>query len=297
MAVASFWTVEEVDMSKDREDFSRLSIDEQHFLKTTLGFFAASDGIVMENVSLNFGDEIVIPEARQFYAIQQAMESIHGEMYSLLIDTIITDPKERQELFTSIETHVMTKEKAKWAQSWMSREKSLNERMLAFACVEGIHFSASFACIYWIKRKGIMPGLTFSNELIARDEGLHRDFAITILKTLQDQVPETVAHTIVKSAVDVECVFVKDVLKQPLLGINKDMMISYVQFVADHLLITLGMSPLYKTQNPFPWMESISLQGKTNFFEKRVGDYQKANVMDSLRTSTTTMTFDTTIDF
>ena len=293
MAIASFWTVEEVDLSKDRDDFEALTVDEQHFIKTTLGFFAASDGIVMENLSMNFGDEIVIPEARQFYAIQQAMESIHGEMYSLLIDTIIASPTERQYLFNSIESHVMTKEKAGWAKSWMSREKPLSERMLAFACVEGIHFSASFACIYWIKRKGIMPGLTFSNELIARDEGMHRDFAVTILNTLQDKVSVKTAHSIVRSAVDVEVMFVYDVLKEPLLGMNKEMMVTYVEFVADHLLGTLGLPLLYHKSNPFPWMELISLQGKTNFFEKRVGEYQKAGVMS---TSSNTV-FDTNIPF
>jgi ribonucleoside-diphosphate reductase subunit M2 len=303
MAVASFWTVEEVDLSKDRRDFETLTFDEQHFVKTTLGFFAASDGIIMENLSLNFSDEIVVPEVRQFYAIQQAMESIHGEMYSLLIDTIIESPIERQKLFTSIETHDMTKRKAIWAKSWMSRDRPLNERMLAFACVEGIHFSASFACIYWIKRKGIMPGLTFSNELIARDEGLHRDFAIEILKTLQDQVSVEIAHKIVKSAVEVECLFVRNALKQSLLGINMNLMIIYVEFVANHLLGSLGMPKLYLApdtksfqENPFPWMESISLQGKTNFFEKRVGDYQKANVMNSLTTQLG-HEFETDIDF
>jgi ribonucleoside-diphosphate reductase subunit M2 len=298
MAVASFWTVEEVDMSKDRQDYERLTKNEQHFLKTTLGFFAASDGIIMENLNLNFSDEIVAPEARQFYAIQQAMESIHGEMYSLLIHTLINDPKERQQLFSSIESHTMTKKKAQWAQSWMSRDKPLNERMLAFACVEGIHFSASFACVFWIKRKGIMPGLTFSNELISRDEGLHRDFALVILQTLQEKVPETTAHDIVRSAVDVECLFVSDVLKEPLLGINKEMMIVYVQYIADHLLLSLGMRPLYNiTHNPFGWMEQISLQGKTNFFEKRVGEYQKANVMSHLRGGTETSTFTTDAEF
>jgi ribonucleoside-diphosphate reductase subunit M2 len=278
-AVSCFWTVEEVDLSQDRAQFEKLTLAEQRFVELTLGFFASSDGIVMENLGTNFATEIVIPEARHFYAIQAGMEAIHGEMYALLIDTIILSAEKKEQLFASIRTHPATARKASWALAWMAPERDIRERLLAFACVEGIHFSSSFACLFWLKKKGIMPGLTFSNELISRDEGLHRDFALELLKTFQVPLDPAVILEIVGSAVEVEWSFVDSLLEIPLLGMNAELMKSYVSFVADHLLCTLGIGKVYKKENPFEWMELISMQGKTNFFERRVSEYQKATVL------------------
>ena len=293
-AVSCFWTVEEVDLSEDREHFEKLTLAEQRFVELTLGFFASSDGIVMENLGTNFATEVVIPEARQFYAIQSGMEAIHGEMYSLLINTIILSAEKKAELFASIQTHPATARKASWALDWMRPERDIRERLLAFACVEGIHFSSSFACLFWLKKKGIMPGLTFSNELISRDEGLHRDFALELLKTFETPLDISVIREMVRSAVEVEWIFVESVLHEPLLGMNALLMKDYVSFVADHLLCTLGLDKMYKVENPFKWMEVISMQGKTNFFERRVGEYQKAVV---LKTSENPFTCATTVAF
>lgn len=276
---ASFWTAEEVDLSQDMKDWERLSEHEQHFIKHVLAFFAASDGIVNENIASQFSTEIQIPEARAFYGFQMAMENIHSETYSLLIEQYIRDPEEKHRLFDAIQTIPAVKEKAEWALQWMNTENSFAERVIAFAAVEGILFSGSFCAIYWLKKRGLMPGLTFSNELISRDEGLHAEFACLVYSTLQNPLPNDVVHQIIAGAVDAERQFICEALSCDLIGMNSELMTRYIEFVADRLLTALGHSKLYNATNPFDWMELISLQGKTNFFEKRVGEYQKAGVM------------------
>merc|ERR1712146_668354 len=278
-AEASFWTAEEVDLSTDLKDWNRLTEAERHFIKHVLAFFAASDGIVLENLSSAFSTEIQIPEARAFYGFQIAMENIHSETYSLLIEQYIKDPKEKDQVFDAIHTMEPIKEKAEWALSWMQRENCFAERIMAFAAVEGILFSGSFCAIYWLKKRGLMPGLTFSNELISRDEGLHAEFACLLYGMLQNPLPDDIAHAIIRGAVDVERKFICEALSCDLIGMNSEMMTRYIEFVADRLLSALGHPKLYNATNPFDWMELISLQGKTNFFEKRVGEYQKAGVM------------------
>jgi ribonucleoside-diphosphate reductase subunit M2 len=278
---ASFWTAEEIDLSQDNKDWERLTDGEQHFIKHVLAFFAASDGIVLENLGGQFSVEVQIPEARAFYGFQIAMENIHSETYSLLIDQYIKDPAEKDNVFRAIETMPAIQEKASWAISWMNRNTSFAERIVAFAAVEGVLFSGSFCAIYWLKKRGLMPGLTFSNELISRDEGLHAEFACLLYKSLQHQLPEDVVHDIIKGAVAVERKFICEALSCDLIGMNSELMTRYIEFVADRLLSALGHSKLYNVSNPFDWMELISLQGKTNFFEKRVGEYQKAGVMSS----------------
>eukprot|EP00747_Dinoflagellata_sp_TGD_P139413 gnl/TRDRNA2_/TRDRNA2_175892_c0_seq19.p1 gnl/TRDRNA2_/TRDRNA2_175892_c0~~gnl/TRDRNA2_/TRDRNA2_175892_c0_seq19.p1 ORF type:complete len:350 (-),score=85.15 gnl/TRDRNA2_/TRDRNA2_175892_c0_seq19:157-1206(-) len=276
---ASFWTAEEVDLSQDNKDWEALSEKEQHFIKHVLAFFAASDGIVLENLGGAFSVEIQIPEARAFYGFQIAMENIHSETYSLLIEQYVRDPAERESIFDAIHTMPAVKEKAEWAIQWMNQDNSFAERVVAFACVEGVLFSGSFCAIYWLKKRGLMPGLTFSNELISRDEGLHAEFACLIYSMLQNPLPEDVVHDIVRGAVQVERKFICDALSCDLIGMNSDLMTRYIEFVADRLLAALGHKKLFNSVNPFDWMELISLQGKTNFFEKRVGEYQKAGVM------------------
>merc|ERR1719323_1706384 len=276
---ASFWTAEEVDLSSDNKDWERLSNSERHFIKHVLAFFAASDGIVLENLASQFSTEIQLPEARAFYGFQMAMENIHSETYSLLIEQYIRDPAEKDEVFNAIHTMPAVQEKAQWAIQWMNRKNSFAERLVAFAAVEGILFSGSFCAIYWLKKRGLMPGLTFSNELISRDEGLHADFACLVYSKLQNKLPNDVIHSIVKGAVTVERQFICEALPCDLIGMNNDMMTRYIEFVADRLLASLGHPKLFGVSNPFDWMELISLQGKTNFFEKRVGEYQKAGVM------------------
>jgi len=276
---ASFWTAEEIDLSSDNKDWDTLSSNEQHFVKHVLAFFAASDGIVLENLGGQFSLEVQIPEARAFYGFQIAMENIHSETYSLLIEQYIKDPKEKELVFDAIHTMQPVKEKAQWALSWMQRENCFAERIMAFAAVEGILFSGSFCAIYWLKKRGLMPGLTFSNELISRDEGLHAEFACLLYGMLQNPLPDDVAHNIIRGAVDVERRFICEALSCDLIGMNSQLMTRYIEFVADRLLAALGHPKLYDASNPFDWMELISLQGKTNFFEKRVGDYQKAGVM------------------
>jgi len=276
---ASFWTAEEIDLSQDNKDWDNLQDSERHFIKHVLAFFAASDGIVLENLAGQFTREIQAPEARAFYGFQIAMENIHSETYSLLIEQYIKDPAERDNVFRAIETMPAVAEKAEWAVQWIQNENSFAERVLAFAAVEGILFSGSFCAIYWLKKRGLMPGLTFSNELISRDEGLHADFACLIYRKLQNQLPEEVVHFIIRGAVDVEKKFICEALSCDLIGMNSELMIKYIEFCADRLLVALGHSKIYKSSNPFDWMEMISLQGKTNFFEKRVGEYQKAGVM------------------
>lgn len=277
----SFWTAEEIDLHPDLVDWeNKLNNDERHFIKHVLAFFAASDGIVNENLAVNFMSEVQIPEARCFYGFQIMMENIHSETYSLLIDAYIKDSKEKQYLFNAIETVPCVKKKADWALRWI-QNGSFAERLVAFAAVEGIFFSGSFCSIFWLKKRGLMPGLTFSNELISRDEGLHCDFACLLYSMLQNKMTEEQVHTIIKDAVNCEHEFVTDALPVSLIGMNARLMCQYIEFVADRLLVSLGYSKIYNATNPFDFMEMISLQGKTNFFEKRVGEYKKAGVAQS----------------
>ena len=286
-AEASFWTAEEIDLASDAKDWESLKTGEKHFVKNVLAFFASSDGIVLENLAVRFMKELQIPEARSFYGFQIAMEGIHSEVYSLLIDTYIKDTEEKNHLFNAIQTVPVIKKKGDWAIKWIGSDRSFAERLIAFACVEGIFFSGSFCSIFWLKKRNLMPGLTFSNELISRDEGLHRDFACLLYSHLNAKLDDEVVTKIITEAVDIEKEFVCDSLPVSLIGINKDLMSQYIEFVADHLLATLGLPKFYNTVNPFDWMELISLQGKTNFFEKRVADYQKAGVMASLTEEST----------
>merc|ERR1711879_517328 len=273
------WTAEEIDLSQDNKDWDTLTDSEQHFIKHILAFFAASDGIVLENLSGQFSVEVQVPEARAFYGFQIAMENIHSETYSLLIEQYIRDPAEKERVFDAIHTMPPVAEKAQWAVQCMNNEDSFAERIVAFAAVEGVLFSGSFCAIYWLKKRGLMPGLTFSNELISRDEGLHAEFACLLYGMLQNKLPDDVVHVIIKGAVEVERHFICDALPCDLIGMNGELMTKYIEFVADRLLTALGHSKLFGATNPFDWMELISLQGKTNFFEKRVGEYQKAGVM------------------
>merc|ERR1711904_733074 len=271
----------EVDLAQDRNDWEGLAESERHFIKHVLAFFAASDGIVLENLGGRFSTEIQIPEARAFYGFQIAMENIHSETYSLLIEAYIRDPVEKQKVFDAIHTMPAVSAKAQWAMQWMNTENSFAERIVAFAAVEGVLFSGSFCAIYWLKKRGPMPGLTFSNELISRDEGLHAEFACLLYGMLQHKLPEDVVHEIIRGAVRVEREFICEALSCDLIGMNNELMTRYIEFVADRLLVALGHPKIFGASNPFDWMELISLQGKTNFFEKRVGEYQKAGVMAS----------------
>ncbi len=278
-AVASFWTVEEVDLTQDVKDFEKLSPGEQHFLKTILAFFASSDGIVGENLISNFACEVKLQEARLFYGCQEMIEGVHSEMYSLLIDTLIKDPVEKTRLFDAVTTVPVVNKKANWAARWLdSSNNSFQERLVAFACVEGILFSSSFAAIFHFNRRSVMPGLSLSNQFIARDEGLHTQFAVQLHSKLRNKTPQATIKAIVASAVDVEIEFVKESLATPILGMNSTDMAQYVRFVADKLLLSMNCSKLYSAQNPFPWMETQSMQGKSNFFEARPSEYQKAGV-------------------
>ena len=282
MEQASFWTAEEIDLAEDLKDWKELNENEKHFLKHILAFFAASDGIVNENLVMNFSNEVCWPEARAFYGFQIMMENIHAETYSLLIDTYITDENEKDHLFNALETVPSVKKKGEWAMRWLSRKRgSFAERLVAFAAIEGIFFSGSFCAIFWLKKRGLMPGLTFSNELISRDEGLHCDFACLLHNKLLKGAGENVIRSIIAEAVEIEIEFVTNALPVSLIGMNSDLMKQYIQFVADRLLVALGATKLYNVGNPFHWMEMISMQGKTNFFEKRVAEYQKAGVMDN----------------
>ncbi|XP_044736647.1 ribonucleoside-diphosphate reductase subunit M2 B [Chrysoperla carnea] len=281
-AEASFWTVEEVDLSKDMKDWDSLKDGERHFISHVLAFFAASDGIVNENLVERFSQEVQLPEARCFYGFQIAMENVHSEMYSLLIDTYIRDPHQRDFLFNAIETLPCVKQKADWALNWISsKNATFGERIVAFAAVEGIFFSGSFAAIFWLKKRGLMPGLTFSNELISRDEGLHCDFACLMFKYLVQKPSKARVTEIIKDAVVIEQEFLTNAIPVRLLGMNCDLMSQYIEFVADRLLMELGCSKVYNSPNPFSFMEFISLEGKTNFFERKVGEYQKCGVMTS----------------
>lgn len=280
-AEASFWTVEEVDLSKDLGHWEQLKPDEQHFISHVLAFFAASDGIVNENLVERFSKEVQVTEARCFYGFQIAMENIHSEMYSLLIDTYIKDKDQRSFLFNAIETMPCVKEKADWALRWIGDDNSpYSERVVAFAAVEGIFFSGSFAAIFWLKKRGVMPGLTFSNELISRDEGLHCDFACLMFRHLLHKPSQARVKEIIMDAVRIEQRFLTEALPCNLIGMNCELMKRYIEFVADRLLVELNSEKVYLSENPFDFMEHISLEGKTNFFEKRVGEYQKMGVMN-----------------
>ena len=283
-AFASVWSVEEVDLESDRVDWNeKLKGDERFFIKHVLAFFAASDGIVNENLAERFMSEVQFPEARCFYGFQIAIENVHSEMYSLLIETYVDDSKERLGLFHAIDTMPCVQKKAQWALRWIEDKSSgFGERLVAFAAVEGIFFSGSFCAIFWLKKRGLMPGLAFSNELISRDEGLHCDFACLLFSKLLRPPSRKVVRDIIVDAVRIEKEFVTTALPVGLIGVNAESMSAYIEFVADRLLISLGGEKVYGTKNPFDWMELISLQGKTNFFEKRVGEYQKAGVMQSL---------------
>ncbi len=275
---ACFWTAEEIDLGPDLKDWEKLTADEQYFVKHVLAFFAASDGIVNENLAENFVAEVQYTEAKFFYGFQIMMENIHSETYSLLIDTYIKDNAEKDYLFNAIETMPCVKKKADWALRWIDNG-SFAERIIAFAAVEGIFFSGSFCSIFWLKKRGLMPGLTFSNELISRDEGMHCDFACLLYNDhIENKLPKETVSKIITDAVDMEKEFVTEALPVRLIGMNADLMVQYIECVADRLLESLGCSKVYGSENPFPWMDMISLQGKTNFFEKRVGDYQKAGI-------------------
>lgn len=279
-ALASFWTTDEIDLEADIIDWNqKLNDDERHFIKHVLAFFAASDGIVNENLVLNFYKDVQIAEARSFYAAQIQIEDIHAEAYSLLIDTYIQNTAEKAELFNAMTTLPCVKKKANWALKWIDNSPSFAHRLIAFAAVEGIFFSGSFCAIYWLKKRGLMPGLTFSNELISRDEGMHCDFACLLYSMLEYKLTPKEIQDIIVEAVEFEKEFVTDAIPVSLIGMNAELMTQYIEFVADRLLLSLGNEKYFETPNPFSWMDLISLQGKTNFFEKRVGDYQKAGVM------------------
>jgi len=280
---ASFWTAEEIDLSGDMKDWASLNDGERHFISHVLAFFAASDGIVNENLAVNFMSETQLPEARCFYGFQIMMENIHAETYALLIDSYIKDPQEKHRLFHAIETVPAVKKKAEWALRWI-QNGSFAERLVSFAAVEGIFFSGSFCSIFWLKKRGLMPGITFSNELISRDEGLHCEFACLLYGMLNHKLSHEAVAAIVGDAVAIEKEFISDALPVKLIGMNADLMKQYIEFVADRWMNELGYPKLFNVSNPFDFMEMISLQGKTNFFEKRVGDYQKAGLLSARAT-------------
>ena len=280
---ASFWTAEEIDLSSDLKDWAAINDGERHFISHVLAFFAASDGIVYENLAVNFMSEVQLPEARCFYGFQIMMENIHSETYALLIDTYIKDPVEKHRLFHAIETVPAVKKKAEWALRWINNG-NFAERLVAFAAVEGIFFSGSFCSIFWLKKRGLMPGLTFSNELISRDEGLHCEFACLLYSMLNEKLSEEAVKGIIGDAVEIEKEFITEALPVALIGMNAKLMQQYIEFVADRWLTELGYTKMFNATNPFDFMEMISLEGKTNFFEKRVGDYQKAGVLSGKET-------------
>jgi ribonucleoside-diphosphate reductase beta chain len=291
-AEASFWTAEEIDLAPDLVDWnSKLNDDEKYFIKHVLAFFAASDGIVNENLAINFMNEVQYPEARCFYGYQIMIENIHSETYSLLIDTYIKDATEKDKLFHAIDTIPCVGKKAEWALKWIGNG-TFQERLVAFAAVEGIFFSGSFCSIFWLKKRGLMPGLSFSNELISRDEGLHCDFACLLYSQLENKLGAERIAEIIINAVEIEKEFVSDALPVRLIGMNATLMCQYIEFVADRLLVSLGCPKHFNVTNPFDFMELISLQGKTNFFEKRVAEYQKSGVMNSGKPDGNVLTFD-----
>jgi len=272
--VDCFWRAEEIDFSGDLTDWEKLTDNERYFIKMILAFFAASDGIVLENLGSRFLTEVQLPEARAAYGFQLMMENIHSETYSLLIDSYVKDEKEKTKLFHAIDNFPCIKKKADWACKWIEDDESdFATRLIAFACVEGIFFSGAFCSIFWLKKRGLMPGLTFSNELISRDEGMHTDFAVLLYKKLNNKCKEEKVYGIIKDAVEIEKEFICKALPCRLIGMNSKLMSEYIEFVADRISLQLGYSKIYETKNPFDFMEMISMDGKTNFFEKRVGDY------------------------
>jgi len=283
-AVASFWTVNEIDFSKDAHDFENvLNENERKFIKNILAFFASADGIVNENLACNFSDEVQIPEARAFYSYQQFNETVHSHNYSLMIDRYASSPQERTHLLEGVHTIHAVKKKAEWALKWINKSncESFAKRLVAFACVEGVMFSGSFCAIFWLKKRGLMPGLSFSNELISRDEGSHQDFAVLMFKHLKNKPTQTEINEIIEEAVFYEKEFINESIPCRLVGMNDVLMAQYIEYVADRLLLQLGYDPIWKSKNPFDFMETISLPGKTNFFEKRVGEYAKAGVINA----------------
>jgi ribonucleoside-diphosphate reductase subunit M2 len=276
--VDCFWRAEEIDLSKDMNHWDSLNDDEKYYISMILAFFAASDGIVLENLASRFMSDVQLAEARAFYGFQIAMENIHSESYSLLIDTYIKDKQQKDKLFNAIQHFPCIKKKSDWAQKWIhDNRSSFATRLIAFACVEGIFFSGAFCSIYWLKKRGLMPGLTFSNELISRDEALHCEFAILLYSKLQKKIDKNRVHEIIKEAVDIESEFICEALPCKLIGMNSELMTQYIKFVADRLTVQLGYKKIYNVSNPFPWMELISLESKTNFFEKRVSEYSLAS--------------------
>ena len=277
-ALGSFWRCEEVDLSKDLKDWNGLNPDEQHFISMILAFFAASDGIVLENLAMRFMSDVKLSEARAFYGFQIAMENIHSEMYSLLIETYIKDAEQKDKLFHALDNFPCIKKKADWALKWINdKRSSFATRLVAFACIEGIFFSGAFCSIYWLKKRGLMPGLTFSNGLISRDEALHTEFAILLYNQLEKKNKKEKIYEIIKEAVEIEKEFIVEALPCRLIGMNSKLMCEYIEFVADRLIVQLGYKKIYEVTNPFPFMELISIEGKTNFFEKRVGEYALAD--------------------
>jgi ribonucleoside-diphosphate reductase subunit M2 len=282
-SVAVFWTPDEIDFSKDLSDWAKLTENERHFIGRVLAFFAGSDGIVMENLVTRFQGEVDSQVVKLFYSFQNAMEGIHSETYSLLIDTYIKDEEEKAKLFNAISTVPCIGKKAEWALNWMGSDKSFATRLVGFACVEGIFFSGAFCSIFWLKKRGLLPGLTFSNELISRDEGLHTQFAVALFHTLKTKVSEETVHQIIKQAVELEKEFICDALPCSLIGMNAKMMSQYIEFVADRLAVQLGTPKIFGAHNPFDFMDLISLEGKTNFFEKKVSEYSRVSSNAPLR--------------
>lgn len=292
--MAVFWTPEEIDLSKDMKDWEKLTDNERHFIKNILGFFAGSDGIVMENLASRFTREVQWPEAKFFYGCQNLLEAVHSETYSLLIDTYIADKKEKEELLRATSTIPCVKKKAEWAMEWIeNKDADFATRLLGFAAVEGIFFSGAFCAIFWLKQRGLMPGLTLSNEFIARDEGIHTDFACLLYSKIVNRLDKKKVYKIIRDAVKIEKQFITKSLPCELIGMNADLMSQYIEYVADRLLLQLGYPKVYKTTNPFPFMERISLENKDNFFEKRVSTYAKAAVGKDRKE----MTFSTAVDF
>ena len=278
-----FWRAQEVDLSKDGKDWDTLTDVERYFVSMILAFFAASDGIVLENLGMRFMSEIQLSEARAFYGLQIAMENVHSIMYSTLIDTYIKDREKKAKLFNALEEYPCIKKKGDWAIKWIhDKRSSFATRLVAFACVEGIFFSGAFCAIFWLKKRGLMPGLTFSNELISRDEALHTEFAVMLHGKLQRPLKRQKIHEIIREAVEIEKEFICDALPCRLIGMNQMLMTQYIEFVADRLSCQLGGEKIYNSQNPFDWMEMISMDGKTNFFEKRVGEYSLATKIDNI---------------
>lgn len=294
-AASAFWTVEEVDLSKDYAQFINLSPDERRFIGNVLGFFAGSDGIVNENLAARFMREVDVAEARCFYAFQMAIESVHQEMYALMIDNLIREPEERARLLNALDTVPVIRKKGEWGLKWIeSTTASFESRLVAFACIEGIHFSGSFAAIYWLKERNVLPGLTSSNEFISRDEAMHTEFATLMYRTFGERLPEDTVHEIVREAVDLEVEFICESIPCDMIGMNKRLMSQYIKYVADRLVVDFGYRALYGETNPFPFMERIALDSKSNFFEARENNYSKANVGGTVSSA---HVFDTSSDF